>query len=289
MDVGAYCGACHKKALEAKDNVHARAVEAGHRYAPTCISCHGFGSSHGVTADRGRMADSCGQCHVKNREDLAGSAHGGKVTCVKCHGSHEIGGARLAPSRAAAYCGGCHTDIAAEYGNNVHEVALAKGVKGSPSCLHCHGSTHSLRPIERGKEGGYSDTFLSKRCASCHDQLSSDLEEKHDFLLPVRLHLGPNVGCACHTAKTAGAHILGPDNQAVKGMEKEDTCKLCHHKEGKLLSAVTVKKNAYVIGATREWWLDLIGIAIVVMTFVGMPLGHGALRVLAGMMRKGAN
>ena len=129
----------------------------------------------------------------------------------------------------------------------------------------------------------WSKWFNSTQCFRCHNILGKEFTTSHEFLYPAELHLGPKLGCACHTVKTGGTHNLGAANQAISGKPKEEVCNLCHTPNGELLPAV---KDTYVIGATRNKWFDYIGIAIVALTFVGMPLGHGGLRLLAGTLRK---
>ncbi len=238
-----------------------------------------------------KAAETCGKCHASNAQDLASSAHGtkGGLTCVSCHGSHETGGMSSDPASPAGACAGCHKAIAAEYGGNVHAEALKKGVKTAPSCAGCHGSTHVLKPVGKGEKDGWAAKFRRDECADCHGKSGPDLGKGHDFLIPVGLHLSPKIGCACHSEKTGGAHILGRENQPVSGKTKKDICVMCHSKDGALAAAIG---SGYVIGAKKEeWnrWIDIAGIAIILLTFAGLPLAHGSLRIMSGMMRKSAH
>jgi hypothetical protein len=233
----------------------------------------------------------CDRCHATNYADLEASAHGSKggLTCVKCHGFHTIKGTEFNPAKLETSCGqsGCHKELVDGYKDNVHAAGYKKGNKFAPTCMHCHGSTHRLRAVDspaQAKPGLTWGTWFNRsQCYRCHSILGKEFSTSHEFLYPAELHLGPKLGCACHTEKTGGLHSLGANNQPVSGKAKEEICSLCHTPEGALLPAV---KDTYVIGATRNKWFDYIGIAIVALTFVGMVLGHGGLRFLTGMLRK---
>ncbi len=235
-------------------------------------------------AFKAKAAGTCAACHATNAADLKSSAHGtkGGLTCVSCHGFHEITGAGQEGTWAGSACKGCHDQLVSEYERNVHALARKKGVKDSPGCTDCHGSTHVLAPVGKGRDS-WAGSFARTACSECHAKKGPDLGKAHDFLVPVDLHLGRKAGCACHVAKTKGVHILGEGNQPVSGKNKKEICSMCHTPDGSLAKAVDAD---YVIGSTRHRWLDIVGLAVIAATFAGLPLGHGGLRLLAGMMRK---
>jgi hypothetical protein len=261
-----HCSDCHLGYMEAFEE------EGEHPY---------FEGSY--KAFQKKAAESCGKCHATYVFELSHGAHGagGELTCVSCHGFHEVGGTDFNPAQSAEYCGRCHKEIAAEYADNVH-ARSEKHPRLLPTCAGCHGSPHRLRSVGKGP-GDWGRAFRGTQCAACHRMMDRDFAAKHDFLTPLDLHLGPNLGCACHAARTGGAHILGRGNQPVSGKnrESEDLCALCHRPDGKLLPAV---EAGYVIGATRTTWLDVIGIGLVVLTLAGFWMGHLGLRLVSGFL-----
>jgi len=169
----------------------------------TCYTCHGFhtvlASSDPVSpVSRARITDTCGQCHVEQRDAYADSAHGTALaggsewspTCASCHGANDVLLAEdpSAPTsiREVVYtCAECHEDpavarsaqlredVVESYERTFHGVAYDNGVTDTATCASCHGA-HEVRsstdPASRTHESN-----LSATCTPCHETVDEQM------------------------------------------------------------------------------------------------------------------
>lgn len=192
------CAACHEKLGE----THAFHPRLGQSKMPEgkdthCVSCHG---THGILGRKnaaqpfsaGNMAQSCGLCHEKARDDFLASAHarmvGGKgasaPTCLSCHkqpitpqaAKRVTAEMKLAQARL---CESCHSGREEVYGKtahgakfvagfdkSVHGAALARGEAGSATCVDCHGSHEMNRAMLNASK--VSPMQIMDTCMRCH-------------------------------------------------------------------------------------------------------------------------
>ncbi len=105
--VAGLCGQCHSgraavgnagafgdPVAEWSRSVHARALAAGNREAPSCTGCHGAHST--VCPPHTDGASACARCHEKELEAFENSPHErpfarlGTDACVGCHDRHDV-------------------------------------------------------------------------------------------------------------------------------------------------------------------------------------------------------
>jgi cytochrome b subunit of formate dehydrogenase len=160
--VAGTCSECHVEAnLMFGRSVHAAALAANLRHAPTCTDCHGAHtvtamSDAGLPAARFRAAqDLCGRCHGsaeivaqhgllpgvvedfrRSFHGLAGAAGDRRVaTCSSCHGYHEIRASvdRLSsthPANLGRTCGECHPGAGDRFAQGgIHRSAAIVGFR----------------------------------------------------------------------------------------------------------------------------------------------------------------
>jgi cytochrome b subunit of formate dehydrogenase len=207
--------------------VDAAALQRSVHASLACVDCHqGLNPSETPHAKVIKPVD-CGSCH-----DITGylkSVHAqpvpgpdGKVpkgappaaTCADCHGTHEI----LSPqspqsatnrTHVAQACGKCHESVESHYARSAHGTALAKGVKGAPSCVDCH-RAHDVELLT-DKDSPLYKTQQAKVCLKCH------LDNPE-----IRLKTAPSTGFIAGYENSVHAVEL------ARGNVKAATCSDCH-------------------------------------------------------------
>lgn len=263
------CRTCHAEVHNAYTaSAHGQAARQAVPGSPTCLTCH----KNDITAERpGRdrqvlkvaQEKMCLSCHlddpnVRSRTSPSAgfiaayenSVHGrallggnGKAAnCVDCHGSHTMARgidphSTVNRSRISQTCGTCHTDIAAEYHEGVHGMAVRRGVKDAPVCTDCHGEHNILSPAD--PRAPVAPLNVSGQvCSPCHTSVA--LSEKYGISadrfqtfsdsyhgLAVRAGSLEAANCAsCH-----GAHKILPSSDPASMVHKDNlaqTCGGCH-------------------------------------------------------------
>lgn len=206
-------------------------------------------------------------------------------TCLDCHGGDE---------KYAAF----HFEtIDEEYAKSVH----ADSLQSDFSCWSCH-NPHSYKLTGPDVKVANKVATDNAMCLSCHgnqikfeDLAGKDIPNlisKHDWLPNQALHF-KNVRCIdCHGARNDSlvvAHLIKPSKEAVKN------CVECHSTNSILMASlykysVSEKRNkfgfyngvvmneAYVIGANRNYYLNVASIAIFALTLLGIAI-HTILRI----------
>jgi len=239
--------------------------------------------------------------YVIQREDFYTSNHK-SFACLDCHSyDFEQFPHPLEPRlEEPYYCIDCHgydedyaqyhfEEILEEYEQSVH-------YKANPdefSCWKCHPHSYhiSIRNTENLSETIIYDNAI---CLSCHADfnqfsLLTEREEinviqTHDWLPNQSLHF-KNVRCIeCHTQINDSilvAHLVLPKEQAVR------RCVECHSSNSILMATLykfqtrearselgylnaVVMNDAYVIGANRNYWLNVISAALFGLTFLAI-------------------
>ncbi len=232
------------------------------------------------------------------------------AVCVDCHGTHDLESTESPTSRINQFnipevCGKCHISVAQEYKVSVHGIALKDGNKDVPGCTYCHGE-HNIRPLPVVPPRVFAETHMSKStivrnkmvyCVACHsnEKLMSKyhintVAKAHDWL-PNKATHWETVRCVdCHSSyipPNLSHNILPPDKTIKK-------CEECHAQNSILMSKLykhekrtsrekfgfingTILSDAYVIGTTRNVFLDSISIILVSLVILGIGL-HALLR-----------
>ncbi|MDX1982602.1 MAG: cytochrome c3 family protein [Bryobacteraceae bacterium] len=210
-------------------------------------------------------------------------------------------------------CTSCHTDNSGAYpmGRIEHEVKAsnhARLVDENFACTNCH-SPHTFVPVKKMASVSEAVRIANEACMECHakpDEKTGDrknawsaLSAKHTWIPRWELHTRAARCVDCHTpGKEETIHLV------LSAASAQRDCVACHSKDSILLTKLyqhaaqsttssqgvvnaVILNNAYMIGATKNEWLDrasLIGFAAV-LGGVGL---HALLRRLASARRNQA-
>lgn len=278
------CIYCHQKPIT--NNHISDLAQLKLKQVELCLKCH-------INQENNEFARSL----IDYDKSVHGSAlqRGNKfaAVCIDCHGVHNLQKAsspnsNINPTKVSNVCGKCHIAITQEYHSSVHGVELLKGNSDVPGCTYCHGE-HSVGPMavveERiiQKNRMNFNTLVSNKmvfCVRCHtnDTLMakyklSTLNKAHDWLPNLQRHW-ETVRCVdCHSSYEPPnlSHNILPREATVK------KCEECHSKNSILMTKLykhekarsrekygfingTILSDAYVIGTTRNLYLDFFSI-----------------------------
>lgn len=264
------CGQCHKPEVgQYAKSVHGRARAGGDADAAICFSCHGGG--HGVLAVSDpassvaplNLPKTCAKCHsdpqLAKRHGLSqtdmyaaymGSTHAkaaqageDAANCASCHGHHDIRpasdpGSRIAQGNIVRTCGRCHAVEARKFAASVHGRAVARGARGAPTCVDCHGEHDIKAPGEAGSRVARANR--AKVCADCHDSERLELRfGKRVDSYQSSFHALAGQGGARNVADCAschGWHDVLPSSDPVARTNPANlakTCGQCHEGAGR--------------------------------------------------------
>jgi len=206
--------------------------------------------------------------------------------CIDCHGGDD------------SFAKYHFEEIEAQFEQSVHSTKHSEEF----TCWMCH-NPHTYKISARTEEN-IKDVIVydNNICLSCHAnidkyQLISNMRnpnvlQKHEWLPNQLLHFSSVRCIECHTEiseKTEVAHLVQPKEKAVK------LCVECHSSNSMLMATLykfqtsqarskygffnpSVLGNTYVIGANRNYYLDIASIAIVGFVLLGILI-HAVLRI----------
>lgn len=302
------CGKCHSDPGMARrhllavnrpseaylKSVHARAIAGGNLEAAVCNDCHG---THNIQPrqmpespiNRWNIANTCGQCHAKIREEFETSIHGRALkagvedapTCTDCHGEHDIEGPGMESSSVSkqmvsrSTCPRCHDDerVMKRYGietmrrssymDSYHGLASAAGSRVVADCSDCHGIHNILEPENPAASVNVAN--LPNTCGKCHE------------------NAGPNFAAGpVHIMPTAASQrVLGVVRivylwlivLVIGGMVLHNTLLMLRHMLTKLFAEMRGRKTR-----RRFTTAQTVGHFILSVSFTGLALSGFALR-----------
>lgn len=247
---------------------------------------------------------------------MAASSHA-KLTCRTCHGpGFEAYPHFSEAKREARHCLECHKgndtfpyalfeSIERGFERSVHAHALPDNF----SCASCH-DPHLFHGLSKAQSGNMAEQVRQDNgiCLNCHrnnerikeltGRVLPTLMNTHAWLPQIERHW-QTVRCVeCHTgsSRPRDHFILG------KTFAQRD-CVSCHARDSLLLGKLylyqraetrqkagfvnaLVMNDAYIIGMTRNLWLDWAGVALLTLTALTL-LGHGLARWLFARKRGG--
>ena len=263
------CGECHG---DVKDDflssAHGKAVAAGIKGAPNCLTCHRnqltpTDGAHDTLATKIAQEKLCLSCHLDNPDVRARtspsagflaayeqSVHGRALlkgndkaaNCVDCHGSHQMKKG-LDPSATVnkihipETCAKCHPAVAEEYGESVHGQAIARGNLDAPVCTNCHGE-HTILKHDDPRSPVAAKNLSQQVCSPCHSSvalttkygLASDrFKTFSDSYHGLAIEGGAIAVANC--ASCHGAHNIRPSSDTTSSTNKKNlavTCGRCH-------------------------------------------------------------
>lgn len=236
-----------------------------------CKTCHGASYNAFPHAEGARAKISpCEECHavkvMRIEQQYHSSVHAknlaDKFTCKSCHDPHLF-------------------NVAAKIGSPRAIVA-----QDNAMCLDCHNS--DLRFAELG-------VTMTPRKAR------PDIDKIHDWLPNTKAHW-ESVRCIeCHTP-VSPTKSLAMSHEIVAKDKAEKNCVTCHSQKTALRTRLyrhvaeteaaqygfvnsAVMGSAYVIGATRNSYVDQAALVLIGLTVAGLA-GHGLLRLVLAFIRR---
>jgi predicted CXXCH cytochrome family protein len=275
-----------------------------------CFACH---SEQGLQhPPREGMDLKKLRAHIRDKEAFEASQHG-KLACTKCHNDGYDDYPHAADAKdSTTSCPDCHQKKAdllqAQFDKSVH------GKLDGFVCTTCH-NPHTFQKAATLGDPKKIVQQDNRICLGCHDsderfaQFAPEkkdrplIDEIHKWLPNTRKHWQAVRCVECHTAIVAANEPIS--HQILDKTRAERKCVACHSANTMLrvrlyrhlaqdeqqkfgfINTVILTEN-YVIGATRNPWLDRAMVGLAALTFLGVVL-HGALRILMNYLRRRKN
>lgn len=275
-----------------------------------CLKCHSW-STLGYKDDNSgllvNLSVNPGEFYSSNHKNLA---------CIDCHSKKfSIFPHSANIKKENLYCLNCHKDsqkfsifnfktIETDFKKSIHYKKFGNKF----TCFNCH-DPHTFK-INARKNTQISKTVLydNRICLDCHNnrtkielltkKIIPTLNESHNWLPHLQLHWA-NVRCIdCHTSSSAPgvSHLIFGKEKAVKD------CVNCHSENSLLLHTLykfqsvqnrneqgfinaIILNNSYVIGATRNYYLNLFSFFIFGIMLIALGT-HSYLRYKANKGKK---
>ena len=164
------------------------------------------------------------------------------ANCVTCHGVHNIKnriqqGSSISGINIPNTCAKCHKEIADEYMQSIHWIAVKKGVRESPTCNDCH-SEHSIHAINTLDKREEIKKIQENTCLQCHQNLllssryglnqenAGNYQDSYHGLAVMRGDPDAAMCIDCH-----GVHKILPKYHSESTVNEDNvvnTCKKCH-------------------------------------------------------------
>ena len=248
---------------------------------------------------------------IRDKDAFLGSDHR-RLACTKCHneGYDEFPHAEDAKDSTST-CVDCHQKKAdamqARFDKSVH----AKHLADKFTCTTCH-NPHLMRRADKLGDPKKIVQQDNRVCLGCHDSderfaefapAKKDrplIDDIHKWLPNTRKHWQAVRCVECHTPQVAASEPLS--HEILDKTRAEKKCVACHSTDSALkvrlyrhlateqqekfgfINAPILSEN-YVIGATRNPWVDRAMVGLVALTVVGVLL-HGAIRILMNYLRR---
>ncbi|MCX6156210.1 MAG: hypothetical protein NT007_18830 [Candidatus Kapabacteria bacterium] len=305
------CIYCHKQPVTKASLLAPAELKANQ--VKLCLSCHLHNPA--VTSPYSKSLVNYeqsvhGQALAKGKKEAA--------VCIDCHGVHKLQKAdnpdsRINQAKVPELCGKCHIEVSREYRMSVHGIALKKGEKDAPGCTFCHGE-HGIKAQPEIPHKMYEESLMKRAtlirtkmfyCVVCHADEAmmkkyklNTIEKAHDWLPNKEAHW-ETVRCVdCHSSYAPPnlSHNILPPEKTIK------KCEGCHQQNSKLMAKLykhqkkqsrekygfvngTLLSDAYVIGSTRNIFLDVMSVLLTVFTFIGVFI-HGTMRWVTNRRRR---
>ncbi len=164
-------------------SIHAQpSIEDQSRTNATCYNCHDphyvYPTGSPIRAEwRLNIPNTCGKCHVKERDQYVTSVHGREVMqnknpkaaiCSDCHTTHNIADPALDSTKLVitANCGNCHKENFKTYTDTYHGQVNTLGYAYTAKCFDCHGN-HGIQRVTDPRSSVHPDNRLAT-CQKCH-------------------------------------------------------------------------------------------------------------------------
>lgn len=297
------CINCHKQPVTKGWNLGAAELKVNQE--KMCLNCH---------INNLPINERFAQSLVNYEQSVHGKAiltgNYKAAVCIDCHGVHNLQkadkpGSTINQFNVHNVCGDCHTDVKHEYMNSIHGRSLIEGNSDSPSCTYCHGE-HGIQQIPDLQESAFTENKMNLHtmqqnnmiyCIACHEKPEimskyglATIKQAHEWLPSQKSHW-ETVRCVdCHSSHEGEEkpHDILPPEKTIK------QCEECHSMNSVLMTTLykhekkmsrekygfingTILSDAYVVGTTRNVYLNVASIVIFGLVLGGIFI-HGSLR-----------
>jgi len=304
------CYLCHNKISdEHKESIHGISLEAGMTESAHCWDCHG---SHSIVKTSSEdspvypvnLVQTCGNCHddptfsekhyssVKQPGKMYSTSVHGKLvqngrldaaSCITCHGIHNIknriqDGSLISSVNVSKVCAECHKEIAEEYEQSIHWMAVKKGVDESPTCNDCHSehAVHAINSVDKNKRDEIKK-IQEITCLECHKNLllssrfglegesAGNYQDSYHGLAVMRGDEDAAMCVDCH-----GVHKILPKYHNESDIHEDNvvaTCQRCHPGANEVFSKSyshssmeegSAKKIEDIVGFIYFWLIVIV-------------------------------
>ena len=251
----------------------------------------------------------CKTCHVGGFREYPHTAPAGAPASAPA----------AAPKVAKAetlQCNECHAQKTFRIDAQVEKSVHSKNLKEAFTCSTCH-DPHVYKTAAKLVDPVKIVAQDNGMCLSCHDsdlkfakfggtltpkKARPDIDAIHAWLPNTKRHWDSVRCIECHTPP-ATTKSLAVSHEVLNKEKAERNCVTCHTQNTALRTRLyrytaetqaqeagflnsALLGNAYVIGATRNTYLDLFGLGLIGLTIAGIG-GHATLRVLGALIRRG--
>jgi hypothetical protein len=278
-----------------------------------CLECHTESALRKPPRegmDLGKLAKALTDPVLYDQSNHAGMA------CKTCH----LGSYREYPHKGpqpaeTIACDECHAQKQFRVDAQVANSAHSKNLKAKFTCSTCH-NAHVYATAARLADPAKVVAQDNRMCMECHDsdrkfaefggtltpeKKRPDLDKLHDWLPNAKRHWDAVRCIECHTPPST-VRSLEISHEILKKDKAQRDCVTCHTRDTALRTRLyrhvaetetaqlgflnsAILGSAYVIGATRNTYLDLFGLGLVGLTMAGVG-GHGLIRILGALRRR---
>ena len=291
-------------------------VEQIRKWNAECLDCHteaGLKTPPRHDMDLAKLAKA-----LTDPALYAQSSHSG-MACKTCH----VGGYREFPHQPPAAqskpetldCAECHAQktqrIDVQVANSVH----GKNLKGKFTCSTCH-DPHVYNIAAKLVDAAKIVAQDNAMCLECHNSDKTfaelggtltpvkerpNIDRIHAFLPNAKRHWDAVRCIECHTPEST-TRSLAMSHEIFDKTKAQKNCVTCHTRDTALRTRLyrhaaatetaqmgflnsAVLGDSYVIGATRNAYLDLFAALLLGITALGVA-AHAGLRILAALGRR---
>lgn len=212
-------------------------------------------------------------------------------------------------------CAECHAQKTNRIDDQVQKSVHAKNLKAKFTCSTCHDAhvyTTAAKLVEPQRIVA-QDNVMCLECHNSDDKFAKfggtltpvkarpDIDTIHGFLPNTKRHWQAVRCVECHTPP-ATTKALAMSHEILNKDKAERNCVNCHTRDSALRTRLyryvaeteaakvgflnsAILGDSYVIGATRNPYLDFGGLALLGLTLAGVA-GHAGLRILSALGRR---
>lgn len=313
------CLACHGSATAVKGPSFIDQTKFAHTTHAKigCSSCHDAVSKGHPDGSRTPRA-SCQQCHNDVNAEYALSVHAAKAPCTGCHNPHKVETPReISGQQINQICSQCHGSfqMVAKHGEWLPQAELHLNML---PCITCHTSSKNYfisMYIVKNK----GDSRLGKPEVASYDELKKEaagkslislIDTNGDNYVSIAELRNFNKDPAHKYLRLQGMMTPETVTHKFEILDNRRNCTFCHAsgpaamqtsflslpekdgtftrvavERGAVLDALYGTPDFYLMGSTKNSYLNVIGLAIICGGLI-LPVGHGSLRFLTRKNRK---